>query len=102
MIPRTMPRKKKTLKLEETKKAKNNRLRAQGLCIEPNLTPGRADAITQDVVEQILSFVPDGRMFYVATSQSLLVLGLHNQQREWHTPNHQGELRPCNQDNVAG
>jgi cell division protein FtsB len=62
---------KKSLKLEETKKAKNNKLRAQGVGIDANLRRGMVEAIALRLVEQIKLIVEDGEMLYVLTSQSL-------------------------------
>ena len=62
-----------SLKREETKMAKNNKLRAQGVGIDANLRRGMVEAIALRLVERIKLFVEDGKMLYVLTSQSLRI-----------------------------
>ena len=62
-----------SLKLEETKKAENNKLRAQGVDIDANLRPDVVEAIALRLVERIKLIVEDGEMLYVLTSQSLRI-----------------------------
>ena len=64
---------KRSLKLEETKKAENNKLRAQGVGIDANLRHGMVEAIALRVVERIKLILEDGEMLYVLTSQSLRI-----------------------------
>jgi hypothetical protein len=64
---------KRSLKLEETKKAENNKLRAQGVDIDANLRPDVVEAIALRLVERIKLIVEDGEMLYVLTSQSLRI-----------------------------
>jgi hypothetical protein len=62
-----------SLKLEETKKAENNKLRAQGVDIDANLRPDVVEAIALRLVERIKLILEDGEMLYVLTSQSLRI-----------------------------
>ena len=62
-----------SLKREETKMAKNNKLRAQGVGIDANLRCGMVEAIALRLVERIKLIVEDGEMLYVLTSQSLRI-----------------------------
>jgi hypothetical protein len=64
---------KRDLKLEETKKAENNMLRAQGVGIDANLRPDVVEAIALRLVERIKLIVEEGEMLYVLTSQSLRI-----------------------------
>jgi hypothetical protein len=50
--------------------AENNRLRAQGVAIDPNLTPREVYDLAQGVVDQLVADVPEGHRFYVLTSYS--------------------------------
>ena len=61
------------MKLEETKRAENNKLRAQGVDIDANLRRGMVEAIALRLVERIKLIVEDGEMLYVLTSQSLRI-----------------------------
>ena len=62
-----------SLKREETKKAENIKLRAQGVGIDANLRRGPVEAIALRLVERIKLIVEDGEMLYVLTSQSLRI-----------------------------
>jgi hypothetical protein len=64
---------KRSLKLEETKKAENNEWRAKGVGIDANLRPDVVEAIALRLVERIKLIVEDGEMLYVLTSQSLRI-----------------------------
>ena len=58
---------KRSLELEETEKAKNDKLRAQGVDTDANLVPDEIKAIALSLMEQIKLILKDGKVYVLAS-----------------------------------